>query len=406
MNRLIGRFYPSLGVPAYRVLWIGMVPSLFGFHMGVVAAGFASVTLTESAFIVALVGGAWGVPIALIPLIGGAAADHRSRRWILTISHMFVAASALVIASLSLAGALSWWSLALHGLVVGTTLSFITPARISYSIDAVAPQQAANAIAAFFFGSHVIAIVGPGLAGALLGIPGIGIAGSYVVIGIMYGTAGLILSRLAERPRRIEGAASIWVQVRNGFTFVRSSGLLVRLLLLTAVIAYGGMSYIFVLPVFSDQVLKAGPEGLGALVAASGVGGLAGSVIGSALRKAQHLWWTQRLSIVGSGAALVAFATTESLWTAVVWVTAVGLFSAIALIANSTLILTQADSKEFRGRLSSLYQMTFALGPIGAIPIGRLADGVGSERAIGVVGFAVAIAAVLINPRRVRTTSL
>ena len=404
MIRLLGRFYPSLGVSAYRILWIGMVPSLFGFHMGVVAAGVAAVTLTDSALIVAVIGGAWGVPIALLPLFGGAAADHYSRRKILTISHLLVAASALGVAGLSLAGYLSWWSLALHGLVVGITLSFMTPARISYSIDAVEPDQAANAIAAFFFGSRIITIVGPALAGVLLGVPAIGIAGSYLAIAVMYSLAALVMSRLAEGSRGVEGAGSVWSQVRSGLAYVRSSRLHIRLLLLTAVIAYGGLAYIYVLPILSAEVLGGGPQELGALVAASGVGGLLGSIVGATLRKSHHLWWTQRLSILGLGAALVAFSTSESLWAALALIATVGLCTSIAHIANSALILTQTDSEKFRGRLASLYQMTFAVGPIGAIPIGRLADSSSPQAAIRIVGIAVVIAAFAISFRRPQTT--
>ena len=392
--------YSSLAVPAYRLLWLGMAPSLLAFHMGVVAGGYAAVTLTESAFIVGLVGGAWGIPVALIPLAGGAAADHRSRRRLMVASHLTVAGSAEVIAFLSLTQNLTWWSLVLHGLVLGVSLSFLTPARIAYSIDAVENRLVANTMAAFFFISQFIAIVGPAAAGALLGLPVVGIGWTYVVIGCLYVVAAIVHSRLPETPRNSNRAVTTWSQVRGGIAFVLSNPPLTKLLGLTAVIAFGGLSYVYVLPIFTDQTLQAGPKELGALVAASGVGGLLGALASSSFSEAEHLWRAQRLAIFGLGVGLLAFGTADSLWLAMAWVALVGLCTAVAFIANSSLLMTHSGGERFRGRLASLYQVTIALGPIGAILVGLLADGVGPNLAVSLVGMTVLVAAALFTRNR------
>ena len=394
------RIYPSLAVPAYRLLLLGMAPSLLAFSMGVVAGGYAAVTLTESAFIVGLVGGAWGIPVALIPLAGGAAADHRSRRRIMVASHIAVAGSAGLIAFLSLTQTLTWWTLVLHGLVLGVTLSFLTPARIAYSIDAVESRLAANTIAAFFFSSQFLAIVGPALAGALLGLPAVGIGWTYVVIGSLYVVAALVHTRLPENPRRGDSAVTTWARVRSVFGFVRSNPPLPRLLGLTAVIAFGGLSYVYVLPIFTDQTLQAGPKELGALVAAGGVGGLIGALASSAFREPRQLWLSQRVAILGLGIGLVAFATARSLWTAMAWVGLIGLCTAVAFIANSSLLMTHSGAERYRGRLASLYQVTIALGPIGAILVGLMADAVGPNLAVGLVGASVLVPAALFTRTR------
>ena len=395
LKPMASRLYPSLAVPAYRLLWLGMVPSLLAFHMGVVAAGYAAVTLTTSAFIVGMVGGAWGIPMALMPLAGGAAADHGSRRRIMVVSHLAVAGSALVIALLSLSQNLTWWILVLHGLVLGVTLSFLTPARIAYSIDAVESRLAANTMAAFFFSSQFIAIVGPAAAGALLGLPAVGIGWTYIVIGGLYVAAALIHSRLPENLRRSDRAVTTWARVRGGFQFVRSNPPLPRLLGLTALIAVGGLSYVYVLPIFTDQTLQAGPNELGALVAASGVGGLLGALASSSLSEAPHLWHAQRLAVFGLGVGLLAFGTANSLWAAMAWVGLIGLCTSVGFIANSTLLMTHTEGERYRGRMASLYQVTIALGPIGAILVGLLADGVGPNLAVSLVGAAVVLVAAL-----------
>lgn len=373
-----------------------MAPSLLAFHMGVVAAGYTAVTLTESAFLVGLIGGAWGIPLALIPLVGGAIADSGSRRRIMVVTHTAVAASAAIIGILFFAGLLSWWLLVLHGLVIGATLSFLTPARIAYSIDAVGPDLAANSQAAFFFGSHVISFAGPGIAGVLLGLPAVGIGWSYILIAALYGTAAVVHSRLPQGSKEAANVTSTWSQVRGGMMFVKSHPPLRKLIGITALIAAGGMAYIFVLPVFTDRTLSGGPEELGLLVSASGMGGLLGSLAGSAFKKRQHLWLPQKLSVFGIGIGLIAFGTTTTLWPAVIWVTVVGFGTAIALITNSSLLVTHVEAGEYRGRLASLYQIPFAFGPVGAIPFGALADGLGPNAAMAVIGVAVVVAAALL----------
>jgi len=401
------RIYPSLAVPAYRLLWLGMVPSLLAFHIGVVAGGYAAVTLTGSAFIVGLVGGAWGVPVALIPFAGGAAADHRSRRRIMVASHLAVAGSAGLIALLFLTQTLTWWALVIHGLVLGVTLSFLTPARIAYSIDAVEDRLVANTMAAFFFISQFIAIVGSAAAGVFLRLPVVGIGWTYVVIGWLYVVAAIVHSRLPETPRNSNGPVTTWGQVRGGIAFVLSNPPLPKLLGLTALIALGGMAYVYVLPIFTDQTLRAGPEELGLLVAAGGVGGLMAALADSAFSRPRHLRLAQRLAIFGLGSGLVAFGTARSVWVAMAWVGLIGFCFTTALIANSSLLMTHPDAERFRGRLAGLYQVAVALGPIGAIPVGLLADGVGPNLAVSLVGAAVLVAAALStrNPMSVPSSS-
>ena len=403
------RVYPSLAVPAYRLLWLGMAPSLLAFHMGVVAGGYAAVTLTGSAFIVGLVGGAWGIPVALSPFAGGAAADHRSRRRIMVASHLAVAGSAGVIALLFLTQTLTWWALVIHGLVLGVTLSFLTPARIAYSIDAVEHRLVANTMAAFFFISQFIAIVGPAAAGVLLRLPVVGIGWTYVVIGCLYVVAAIVHSRLPETPTisngPVNGAVTTWGQVRGGIAFALSNPPLPKLLGLTALIAFGGMAYVYVLPIFTAQTLRAGPEELGLLVAAGGVGGLMAALADSVFSQPRHLRLAQRFAVFGLGLGLLAFGTARSVWVAMAWVGLIGFCFTTGLIANSSLLMTHPDAKRFRGRLASLYQVAIALGPIGAVPIGLLADGVGPNLAVSLVGMAVLVAAALSTRNRMSVSS-
>src|SRR5688500_4003817 len=78
--------YPVLANPDYRRLWLGLVPYQFAFQISVVTTGFAAVTLADSALEVGVVVGAWGLPVLLVPPLGGVAADRFSRRRTLLLS--------------------------------------------------------------------------------------------------------------------------------------------------------------------------------------------------------------------------------------------------------------------------------------------------------------------------------
>jgi predicted MFS family arabinose efflux permease len=246
-------------------------------------------------------------------------------------------------------------------------------------------------------------VLGPPIAGVLIGAPAVGINGLYVLLAAIYVVVLLTLWRLPRTagPARA-GRRSGWQDLLAGLRFIGRSPALVGLLALAFVPMFFGMPHQLLLPVFALGILKSGPEGLGVLNMASGLGAVAGSVVVTFVSAPGRQWLVQVLLGLAFGLGLVGFALSGSLLPAAALLAVVGGASAGYLSINNALIM-QATPREYHGRVMSVYMMTFALMPLASLPAARLADLIGAPVTVGGMGalLVVAIAAVTLWQRRV-----
>lgn len=384
------RIYPSLGVSHFRLLWLGMLPSTIGWQMSVVATGYAALTLSGSATAIGLVTGATGLPVLLLSLVGGVVADRLPRRIVLLCTQSVLGLGAAALAVLSLLGLLEVWHLVALGLVQGAAFSFNMPARQAYIAELVGPGLLRNAVALNNAGMNLSRIAGPALAGGLLAMPAIGIGGVFVVMTAMYGIVLASLFRLPRGAPRPPGlVAGGLEQLVEGLRYVRASPVLLALMGLALSTIFFGLPYQSLMPLFSERVFGVGPVGLGILVSANGAGALVGSLGVAALSGFPRPAALQLGLGVGFGLALACFALAPVFPLAVAIVFVVGLTSAAYTSLNNTMIMGHTDPRLY-GRVMSVYQLTFAMMPFGALPIAWLADQVGGRVAVAGSGLVVA----------------
>jgi predicted MFS family arabinose efflux permease len=383
--------YPALSISAVRTIWFAMVPSVFAFQVSLVASGFAAVTLTRSSFAVGLVGAAWGLPILVLPIVGGVVADRSARRTIALATHVAMGIAAVVIAVLASWHALAVWHLVVFGLIQGVAYAFLTPARVAYTAHAVPTALMPNAIAAHYGIGYLTGIVGPGAAGVLLALPSFGLGWTYALIAGLYGLAFLILTRLPEQPVPSGNTASGVLLAREGLGYVRSTPSIRALLMLGATTTFFGLAYLQLMPLFAERVFAVGSTGLGFLYAASGLGALVGSLAATRADRGLTSW--QAASAGALGVALIAFGQAPTLALGVLAVSVVGFASAIFAIVNNGLVMTLTDARMY-SRVASVYQLTFGLGPLGAIVMGAIAERLGAPAVVS-IGGAVVLAVIL-----------
>jgi predicted MFS family arabinose efflux permease len=158
------------------------------------------------------------------------------------------------------------------------------------------------------------------------------------------------------------------------------------------------------MPIFAEQVHHAGAAGLGTLLAAAGIGAILGSISVSQVRSGG---WLSRLpGILGAllGLAALAFALAPSYLVAIGLAAVAGGVAAAFTTLNSA-VVASSPNPAFYGRAASLYQLTFALGPLGAIPIAALADRIGAPQAVAAGGVLLALLSPLIVRQLGRDTS-
>ncbi|HZR97146.1 MAG TPA: MFS transporter [Chloroflexota bacterium] len=391
------RVYPALGLPTFRLLWLGMLPSNIAWTMSTVATGYAAFILTESATVLGLVSVAMGVPMLLFSLVGGVVADRLPRRTVLIATQSAFGLATAAVTVLALSERLAVWHLVAFTFVQGAAVSFNMPSRQAYIAELVGPRLLRSAVALNNAGLNFCRIAGPAIAGAMLAVPAIGVGGVFLSMTVMYAAVLVSLFRLptvkdASAPPREAGG---WAQLVEGLQYIRSSPVLLALLGLAFVPLFFGMPYQMLMPVFAERVFEVGAAGLGTLMAAAGVGALAGSLFVAAVTHHARPALFQLALGVAFGLGLVGFALAPAFAVAVACLVVVGFASASYTALNNTLLLSNTEPRLY-GRVMSIYMFTFAVMPLGTMPAAWFADHIGGRATVAAGGLIVAAAVVAV----------
>jgi hypothetical protein len=240
-------------------------------------------------------------------------------------------------------------------------------------------------------------VLGPALAGLLIGAAAVGIRGVYLLMAAAYVVVLLTLWRLPRRaaPPRADGRSG-WQDLLAGLRFIGGSPALLGLLALGFAPQFFGMPHQLLLPVFALGILGAGPEGLGVLNMASGLGAVVGSLLVSFLATAGRLRLAQVLLGLAFGLGLIGFALSSSLPAAAAMLAVVGAASAGYMSSNNALLM-QAAPRAYHGRVMSVYMLTWGLMPLSSLPAARLADVVGAPATVAGMGGLLIAAVVAVN---------
>lgn len=392
---LLVRLYPALANPAFRLLWLGMMPATLAVMMNQVASPYAAFTLSDSAAVLGIVSLAQSLPMLCLSLVGGVVADRLPRRLVLMGSQFTLGLGAALLAVLGLANVLQVWHIIFASFLQGAAFAFNMPARQAYIAELVPRPQLANAAALNNAGQNFCRVAGPALGGVLLAIPGVGIGGSFLAMAAMYGAALVALFRLPGGIRKVGETSRVGsaAHLLEGLRYVRSSPPITALIGMNLVVVVFGMSYQTLMPVFAERVFGVGAEGLGILLAGSGVGALVGAIVVASLSKFPRPATLQLGLAFALGLALVGFALTRSFPVAVGLLVVVGfLFSSFSAL-NNTLLMANTEPR-LTGRVMSIYLLTWGAMPIGSLPLAWLTDRAGAPVAIALAGGIVAVVVV------------
>jgi MFS family permease len=391
---LILRVYPALGNPAFRLLWLGLLPATLSFQMGVVVRPYVAFALTGSAAMLGLVSMANGLPMLLLCLVGGVVADRLPRRAVLMWTHVVFLVSAVIPAILLFTGRLEIWHLLVASLFQGAAMPFNMPARQAYIAQLAGRTMLPNAVALNNAGANFGRLVGPAVAGVLLAVPDIGIGLTFLAMAAMYVAALLTLPRLpASRDSsgtevRSTPRPSGVAELIDGLKFTASSPSMLALLGMAAAMAIFGQQYQTLMTIFTERVYHVGAGGLGVLMTTAGLGALLGAIAVAAMTRVGRPAYLQLLLGIIFAAALIAFGLSPTYFVAMPVLMVVGFCGSAFMGLNSTLITSSAPPALY-GRIMSIYMLTFAAQPLGAVPLAWLADAVGVQWSMLVAGAVV-----------------
>jgi len=372
----------------YRLFFAGQGVSLVGTWMQGVALPWLVYRMTGSVVLLGIVGFASQIPSLVVAPVAGVVADRANRHRLVTLAQVASALQATALAALALAGVIEVWHIIALGMLGGLIRGFEIPFRQAFVVEMLDdPRDLPNAIALNSFLVNGARLIGPTLAGFLMGWFGEGIC--FLVNAVSFGAVviALLAMRLRPRPRRVHATHPLR-DLKDGFLYVAGSPPIRAVLLLMGLLSLLAIPYTVLLPVFAREVLGGGPHTMGFLVSAGGVGAVVGAVF---LASRRSLLAIPRLIAAASavfGIGLIAFAFSANLYLSVGLLMVVGFGMMVQLVSSNTLLQTVADEDK-RGRVMSFHTMAFmGMVPLGSLIAGGLAKVLGAPGAVLVCGAA------------------
>ena len=381
--------FTSLKNRHYRWFWLGMLASFIAVHLQLVARNWLVYEMTGSALALGIVIAAWGLPILLLSLYGGAIADRVKKRDLLIVTQVANGVITLIIAILIATESIDLWHLIAAATLTGIIFAFHVPARLAIIPELVQKREVLNAIALNSTGMNLSRFIGFAIGGALLGA--IGVAGVYylVVLCFFVSAALLFMLPVVEKVRE-RAVTSIRVDLVEGLRYLHHS-LIIRSLLAMAFVSIAfGLPYMNLMPVFAVDIFNVGEVGLGLLLGMAGLGSLIGSLVIASLGDFRRKGLLLVGLAFGFGASVTFFGFSGYYPLSLVLLVAVGLLGTGYLAINNTLIQSNVPH-EMLGRVMSIYVMTFAMMPLGTLPLGAVSEAVGAPLAIGAGGIIVVL---------------
>lgn len=383
--KFIGRAFRSRN---YRLFFLGQGVSLIGTWMQQIAMGWLVYRMTNSAFLLGLIGFAGQIPVFFLASFAGVFADRVNRRNLLIITQALSAFQASLLAFLALSGYVQVWHLVLLSLFLGSVNAFDMPTRHSFVVQMVEQKKdLGNAIALNSFMFNGARLVGPSIAGLVVALVGEGYCFLINAISFLAIIVTLLAMKIPQQRTEVR-SASVFHGLREGYRYASGFPPILYVLLLMAIINVMGMPYMVLMPVFARDILHGGPQTLGFLMGAAGVGALMGALYLASRRSVLGLMKIIMIATSAFGMGLVAFSFSRYLPLSLcaLFFTGIGMIMSMASTNTVLQIIVEEDK---RGRIMSLYTMALVgMAPFGSLMAGGLASKIGAPNTIAIGGIA------------------
>lgn len=392
--------FVAFASPGFRLLFQGNIVTQIGMWMQQVAFGWLVLELTDSPFYLGLAGFCRALPMLLISPFGGVLADRLERRKLLMASQSAIMVFSACLALLVALRVAQPWHLLLASFLMGSAFSMNMPARQALVAQLVTKEQLPSAISLNSMSMNSSRVIGPALAGMVIGV--IGVAGCLAAHAGAYLWSVFNVAAIEAPPHQARARdQSVLQNLAEGFRYCYEQKSVFGMLALAVLTAVFGQQYMNLMPAFARNVLGLGPQGLGMLMTAVGIGAITGSVIVAGYGAVKQRGTILILSAAGFGASLCLFALTKTPILSMTMLAVAGASQAVMLALNQT-ILQQVVPDHLRGRVMSTYMVTWGLMPLGTLPAGWIAEHYGTPTSIfigGVVCYVGALWVFFFKPR-------
>jgi MFS family permease len=349
--------YAALRYPEFRRLTFATFLITAAILVQAVALGYEVYLLTRDPLALGLVGLVEAVPFIALALFGGHLADRRERLTLMRWSLGTILLGSAVLAVLMyppLRGQLSMSTqlIAIYGTVflLGLARGIYSPAASSLKAFLVPRELYPNSSAWISSFWQAGAVLGP--AGAGYAYAQFGLSGALQLVVVMFALALWLQLGIAKRPVVPTESEGLWQSLREGLAYVyRTKVILYAITLDMVSVFFGGV--VAILPIYAEDILAVGAEGLGVLRAAPAVGALLVMFLCAYYPPTERAWRNLLLAVTGFGIATLVFAVSTNFALSIVMLFATGAFDSISVIIRQTL-LQALPPDHLRGRVVSV----------------------------------------------------
>jgi MFS family permease len=374
------RWLPAMGRALahrnFRLFVIGQGISVLGTWMQQIATVWLVYRLSESSLLLGVADFTAQVPAALILPIAGVLTDRWNRHHTVLATQTLMMMQAFALMALTMAGVISIWQILVLSILLGVASAFDATARQSFVIDMVDRSDLGNAIAINSSVFNAARLLGPAVAGIVIGL--CGEWPCFLLNGLSY--LAVLASLLAMRVRpvaRAEPEMGILEGLTEGISYIAGSMPIRTILVLLGIVSMMSAPLTVLMPLLATQVLHGGPYTLGMLTAALGAGALAASLFLAARKSVVGLGRVIALATAAFGLGLAGIALSHTVGISLILLVMTG-FAMVAQMAASNAVLQTIVEEEKRGRVMSFYTMAFfGMGPLGSLLSGGLAGTIG-----------------------------
>ncbi|HZP42670.1 MAG TPA: MFS transporter [Candidatus Binatia bacterium] len=385
-------WFPALRHRNFRLFVVGQGLSLVGFWMQSVGQSWLVYRLSDSPLALGFVAFAGYLPILALSPVAGVFVDRTRRRPLLLVTQSLLLLLALGLGILVALRVATVGAIVAFAFGVGLVSSIDVPARQAFLVEMTGPADLPGAIALNSSIFNTARMVGPVMAGVVLGA--VGEAACFFVNAASYVAVLWALLRMrlpADAPA--PPAHALRAELRSGLEYVWRDRALRDLLLLLGVVGAFGLPYQVLMPVFARTVFAAGPRAYGLLLTAAGVGAVASSLLLASRTPSRDAHRGKLLDgLVLFALGVLGLAVTRSLALAVASQVVAG-FGMIRYTTTTNTLLQLLAADDYRGRVMGLHTVMFlGTAPAGSLLLGGLAERFGAPTAALVSG-AVSLAA-------------
>ncbi len=386
---------------SFVLYFLARLFTTFGAQILSVAVIWHIYALTRSALYTGLVGLAQFLPLLLLVLVTGSAADQFGRRMIMGLSILLAAACAAAMMLLTAAGSITAVLMLAVLVVFGVARAFLGPASSSLVVSLVPAQDFANAVTWNSSAWQAATIVGPAAGGLLLGLGEPGFAGwlrdmghaglGALIVGrgpeIAYATAfvfmmlgALLVFAIPKPPKAPPKERPTLSNMLEGFRFIWKQKVILGAISLDLfAVLMGGV--IALLPIYAEEILKLGPEGLGWLRAAPGIGAIITAALLAAFPIRDHAGRMMFVCVALFGVFTVAFGLSTVAWLSILALILLGAADMVSVVIRETLLQLWTPD-EVRGRVNAVNSVfVSASNELGEFRAGTMAHAIGAGAA-------------------------